>query len=195
MCLELYLKLINFVLVFTVKEDKPKLVSSDWIDHAERFTLKHYSAITAPEMLWRYGLGPRPSNIEAGILTVDNLELVRPFQVEKEKGSAPVVPTKTTGKGSKAQPIPEEREEEDTEALKRRTSHSASSRSAVSSTEAAPLEIVPMRQAPYIPPSLSKFSLTFKFLFCLGALSLYFHILTCVLSIPDRPLLVNLDKL
>ena len=69
-----------------MKEDKPKLVSSDWIDLGERFSLKHYSAITTSEMLWMYGLGPRPSGMEAGILTVDDLELLRPFQVVKEDG-------------------------------------------------------------------------------------------------------------
>ena len=54
MCLEIYLKLIIYVLAFAVNEDKPKLVSSNWID-------------------------PRPSGMEDGILTVDNLEQVRTF--------------------------------------------------------------------------------------------------------------------
>ena len=128
-----------------MKEDKPKLVSSDWIDLAERFSLKHYSAITAPEMLWRYGLGLRPYGMEGGILTMDDLEALKPFQVVKEDGSIPVVPTKTSGRGSETLPTPEEEEEEDTEALRRRTSQPASSRSTTSSSGAAPLEVVLLR--------------------------------------------------
>ena len=122
--------------------------------------MKHYAAITTPEMMWRYGLGPRPAGLEDWIATVDDLERARPFRVVTDISPIPAVPSKDSGKGVDAQPTPEE-EEEETEALRRRPAQAASSRSATSSSGAFALEAVPLRQVPFIPPSLGKPPLVF----------------------------------
>ena len=48
-------------------------VESAWIDDAKDFFIKHYAEIIAPQILWRYGLGPRLSNMDHNVLTVDDL--------------------------------------------------------------------------------------------------------------------------
>ena len=150
-----------------MKEIPPNLVSSDWIDLTERLSLKHYAAITAPEMLWRYGLGPRPTDLEDWIATADDLERARPFQIVKEISPIPTVPSKASGKGSQTRPAPEEEDEEHTEALQRRPDLPASSRSTMSSSGTVALEAVPLHQVPFVPPSLGKFSLIFQVLILL----------------------------
>ena len=62
-------------------------------------------------MLWRFGLGPRPKDMDPAILTLDMLNQVRPFMVLSE-GSSSVV----AAQSSKGEPIApsttEEAEEE-----------------------------------------------------------------------------------
>ena len=91
-----------------MKEAPPKLASTDWIDLAERFSLKHYAAITAPKMLWRYGLGPRPNNLEDWIATVGDLDNTRPFQVISDPNPKPAVSSQASGKEADTQSTPEE---------------------------------------------------------------------------------------
>lgn len=62
-----------------MKEKRPTLVNTRWLQDAKRFTLKHYAEITAPEMLWHFRLGPKPSDMDKAITTVKELELNMPF--------------------------------------------------------------------------------------------------------------------
>ena len=137
-----------------MREAPPKLASTDWVDLAERFSLKHYAAITAPEMLWRYGLGPRPNNLEDWIATVGDLDNTRPFQVISDPNPKTAVPSKTSGKEADTQSTPEEGGEENIEPLRRHPDHATSTRPRSSSSEPAPLEAVPLRQVPFVPPPL-----------------------------------------
>jgi len=123
--------------------------------------LKHYAAITTPEMLWRYGLGPRPVGLEDWIATVNDLERTRHFRVVIDLNPHPDATSKTSGKEVSAQPASTEEGVEATEALRRRPSHVGSGRSASSSSGSAALEVAPLRQVPFIPPSLGKFLITF----------------------------------
>ena len=103
-----------------MKEAPPNLASTDWIDLAERFSLKHYAAITVPEMLWRYGLGPRPNGLEDWIATVRDLDNTRPFQVVTDLNPLPAAPSKASGREVDTQQTADEEGEEDAEPLRRR---------------------------------------------------------------------------
>ena len=78
--------------------------------------------------------------------------------MENEEGLIPAKPTKTSGKGSEIQPALEEREEEDTGDLTRKSSQPTSCKSTARLTGIAPLEVPPLHQVPLVPPSFSKFS-------------------------------------
>ena len=69
-------------------------------EEAKHFFVKNYAEITAPEMLWRFGLGPRPRNMDHAILTLDMFNLVRPF-VALTEGSTFVAAAQT----SKGRPV------------------------------------------------------------------------------------------
>ena len=48
--------------------------------------MKNFAEITAPDMLWRFGLGPRTKDMDPSILTLDMLNQVRPFLALTEEG-------------------------------------------------------------------------------------------------------------
>lgn len=58
---------------FVIKEKIPDLVNSPWIEDTKDFFLKYYTDIIFPGLLWRYGLGPRPSDTDPKVLTVTDL--------------------------------------------------------------------------------------------------------------------------
>ena len=93
----------------------------EWIKDAKHFSVKNYAEITAPEMLWRFGLGPRPKDMDPAILTLDMLNQVRPF-VALTEGSSSTATTQTSKGGLVAPQAIEEVEDEEDGGLQQRKS-------------------------------------------------------------------------
>ena len=63
-------------------------------------------------MLWRFGLGPKPKDMDPAILTLDMLNQVRPF-VALTEGSSSVATAQTSKSGPTVPLSTEEVEEEE----------------------------------------------------------------------------------
>ena len=139
---------LTLVLDFGNYREEAQSSWGEWIEDAKRFSLKNYLDITAPEMLWRFGLGPRPRDMDPAILTLDQLNRVRPFVV-LAKETTPTTTTQTSKGESTLPPTAEEVAEEEDEGLQRRRPRQP--------VGGAPLNVVPLSQVPYLQPP-SKFS-------------------------------------
>ena len=85
-------------------------MESAWINDAKDYFLKHYVEIVALEMLWRYGLGPRPSNMDPDILTVHNLEPLDVL-VSSERNDAGLKTSEAAEKGANGTEVSEQEKE------------------------------------------------------------------------------------
>ncbi|KAM7506983.1 hypothetical protein LguiA_017436 [Lonicera macranthoides] len=91
-----------FIISFAVNEKKSDLVKSGWINDAKDLFLNHYADILVPMMLWRYGLGPRPTNTDTSIFIMEdlpNLDVLLP----SERNDPGLKATKVSQKGSSVQ--------------------------------------------------------------------------------------------
>ena len=111
--------------------------------------MKNYMALAAPEMLWRFGLGPRPSNMPSAIQTVADLELNRPFVVFAA-GAPEASVAKTSKDGSIAPPTVEEVEE--VEEVEAGLLRKKSKRPVGGPSKEVAMEVAPLRQIPFSPP-------------------------------------------
>ena len=107
-----FLLCLNLVII----ERKPNSTASEWIEDAKHFSVKNHAEITAPEMLWRFGLGHRPKDMDPTILTVDMLNQVRPFVV-LIKGSSYVAVAQTSKGGPTVLMTTKEKEKEEDSGL------------------------------------------------------------------------------
>ena len=88
-------------------------MESAWIDDAKDLFIKHYVEILAPEMLWRYGLDPRPSDMNPNVLTIVDLKpsnVLKPSKRNDPRFKA----LEASKKGPKDQGLKEPEASEDT---------------------------------------------------------------------------------
>ena len=133
---------------FVITEKRPNLTAGEWIEDAKHFSIKNYAEITALEMLWHFGLGPRPKDMDPAILALDMLNQVRPFVV-LSKGSSYIAAAQTSKGGPTAPSTTEEVEEEKDGGLQQRKSKQPRSEP----DKGAPLNVLPLPQVPLLPPS------------------------------------------
>ena len=114
-------------------------------------------------MLWRFGLGPRPKDMDPAILTLNMLDQVRPFVVLTE-GTSSVAATQTSkGETITAPTNAEEVEEEEDVGLQRRKSKQPRSEP----DKGAPLNIPPSAKFLFYLPLVSPIFIGIAF-FLLG---------------------------
>ena len=119
------------------------IVESTWIEDSKEFFLKHYVDIVAPEMLWRYSLGPKPSNMDRNVLIVEDLD---PLDVLKlsEHNDPGFKTLDATAKVSEDQGLKEPEASEDTEVEEASLQMRGSGQARSSSLGDTVLEVVPL---------------------------------------------------
>ncbi|KAM7528483.1 hypothetical protein LguiB_031893 [Lonicera macranthoides] len=88
-------------------EIPPNTKASSYVENIEDgndFFLKHYTGILAPEMIWRYGHGPRASNMDLNVRSVEQLRSLD-ILVRSKRRNPKIKAAEAASKGLKPYPL------------------------------------------------------------------------------------------